>query len=375
MTVRKIVFLVASCLAVALASSSCGSIGTYAVKVNGKAITQRQLDDELDAIAANKKYLDSIDQQLAQQGGKARGTGKGTFDTGFVAQVLRRRILLEIVHQGIVKRHIKITDADRKAADDQLVQQFTQQNAVDILNKFRKSYRKELVERSAEVNALQNALSTTKVTPEAIKQFYDANQSQFTQTCARHILAQEPQDHTPTAADDAAAKAKADAWKARLDKGEDFATIAKAESDDKGSGAQGGDLGCDNSNFDSQFVAAENGLQPNQISAPVKTQFGYHIIQVTSRKVQTLQEATPQITQQLQQASQGVIDDFLTQVLPKTKVNVNPRYGHYQFDEQNGPQVIPPGLPPTTTTTTPGLSPIPGGPSTGGQPAPGASGG
>lgn len=345
---RKIAFLLAAVLGLVAATSACGSVGTYAAKVNGVAITQRHLDDELNAIKANKKYLDSIEQQLAQQGERATGSGKGTFDTAFVARVLTRQILLEIVHQGVVKRHLKITDNDRKTADDQLKQSFGQD--VSVLNSFSKSYRAELVQRNAEVNVLQASLSGTKVTDEAIKQFYDQNQSQFAQVCSRHILAEVPQDHTPTPAEDAAAKAKADSWKARLDKGEDFAAIAKAESQDPGSAPQGGDLGCQSPDqMVAGFKEALNTLPLNQISAPVKTSFGYHIIQVTQRKTVSLADATPQIRQQLESQNSGAINDYLDKNVGKAKIVVNPRYGHFDKNAQQ-PGVVPPGLPATTTT-------------------------
>ena len=350
---RKIVSLIAAGLGIALAASGCGAVSTYAAKVNGVAITQHQLDNELEAIKANKKYLASIEQQLQQQGQRAVGSGKDTFDTGFVARVLTRRILLQIIHQGLVKRHVKITDTQRTTALNELKQSFGAD--VAILNSFSKSYRAELVERNAEVSALQNALATTKINDATIQHFYDTNKARFTQTCARHILAQLPQDHPPTAAEDAAAKAKADGWKARLDKGEDFATIAKAESDDKGSGAQGGDLGCQAKGaLVPEFEAGEDSLQINQISAPVKSSFGYHVIQVTGRKVQTVKEAEPTIRQQLQQADGNVINDFLDKALAKAKIAVNPRYGHFDKKAQT-PGVVPPSLPATTTTTSPDL--------------------
>ena len=353
---RKTLIFLAAVTSVATLAAGCGTVQPYAAKVNGVAITVRQLDDELDAIKSNKKYLDSIEQQLAQTGGRARGTGKDTFDTSFVDRVLTRQILLEIIHQGFVKRKLSLSADDKKSAEDQLKQSFGQD--VAIYNAFSRSYRDLLVRRNAEVDALQNALSGNDITAEAIKQFYDQNKDQFSQTCARHILAQLPQDHTPTAAEDAAAKAKADGWKARLDKGEDFAAIAKAESDDKGSGAQGGDLGClAKGNLVAPFETAEDGLQVNQISAPVKTSFGYHVIQVTGRKTVSLEEATPQIRQQLQQSNANAINEFLDKAVGAAKISVNPRYGHFDKNSQQ-PGVVPPDLPPTTTTTAAGDNPL-----------------
>lgn len=80
------------------------------------------------------------------------------------------------------------------------------------------------------------------------------------------------------------AKARADKIKARLDKGESFAALAKTESDDP-SGASGGAIGTFNPSVfgkDAQAVEqALSGLKVNQASTPVKTQFGYQIFSVT----------------------------------------------------------------------------------------------
>ncbi|WP_350656526.1 SurA N-terminal domain-containing protein [Psychrobacter sp. S1-30-MNA-CIBAN-0213] len=80
------------------------------------------------------------------------------------------------------------------------------------------------------------------------------------------------------------AKTRADKIKARLDKGESFATLAKTESDDP-SGATGGDIGLFNpSVFGNDAAAVETalqGLSVGDVTAPIKTNFGYQIFTVT----------------------------------------------------------------------------------------------
>ncbi|RVU32654.1 SurA N-terminal domain-containing protein [Neptunomonas marina] len=89
--------------------------------------------------------------------------------------------------------------------------------------------------------------------------------------------------------DEAAALAKANDLKAQLDAGVDFAELAKAESDDIGSAASGGDLGVNGKGvFVSEFEDAMFALDAGAISEPVKTEFGYHVI-----KVGELSEKTP----------------------------------------------------------------------------------
>jgi foldase protein PrsA len=76
--------------------------------------------------------------------------------------------------------------------------------------------------------------------------------------------------------------------KKKLDAGEKFADVAKKYSTDTGSAAKGGEIGWitkDNaSQYDPDFVKGAYALKANEISGPVKSQFGYHIIQVTQIK-------------------------------------------------------------------------------------------
>jgi foldase protein PrsA len=114
------------------------------------------------------------------------------------------------------------------------------------------------------------------VTDQAIKDYYDANPYKYTTSMntihTAHILV--------------ATEDEAKAVKARLDAGEDFAAVAKDKSTDTSNKDSGGDLGTVNyvdSGFDETFMAAAIALKVGQISDPVKTSFGYHIIKCIAK--------------------------------------------------------------------------------------------
>jgi peptidyl-prolyl cis-trans isomerase C len=93
---------------------------------------------------------------------------------------------------------------------------------------------------------------------------------------------------------------------ASLKKGGKFEDIAKKQSKDPGSGANGGDLGwAAPGGYVREFSDALSKLKKGQITdVPVKTQFGYHIIRMDDEREQQipkLEEVKPQIAQQLQQ--------------------------------------------------------------------------
>ncbi|MCG3145941.1 MAG: Chaperone SurA [Gammaproteobacteria bacterium] len=101
-----------------------------------------------------------------------------------------------------------------------------------------------------------------------------------TQTHARHILVK-----TSEAVSQDDARRKLEQLKTRLDGGDDFAALARSHSEDRGSAANGGDLGWINpGEMDPDFENAMKALEPNQISEPFQTQFGWHIVQVLERR-------------------------------------------------------------------------------------------
>ena len=138
-----------------------------------------------------------------------------------------------------------------------------------------------------------------------VEAFYNANKDKFgqpEQRTASHILISVKKD--ASAADKAAAKAKADAILAELRKAPaTFAAVAKAKSQDPGSAEAGGDLGVvEKGAFVKPVEDAIYALKQGEISNVVESEFGYHIITVptiTPAKIKTLDEAKAQIAAEL----------------------------------------------------------------------------
>ena len=118
---------------------------------------------------------------------------------------------------------------------------------------------------------------------------------------ARHILLSLEAD-----ADDVKqqeVREKIDGLKSRIDAGEDFATLAREFSQDPGSAADGGDLGeVERGMMVKPFERVLFSLQPGQVSEPVKTQFGWHLIkllEVNGGETPAFEQARDQIEQDL----------------------------------------------------------------------------
>lgn len=133
---------------------------------------------------------------------------------------------------------------------------------------------------------------------EVLKALYDAQKASMFSTPeerhASHIL-------VSFGADKAAAKAKAEALYDKLQHGADFATLAKESSDDPGSKTKGGDLGwVKRGALTPKFEAALFGLKPGEISKPVETEFGWHLIRLDELKPAKIAEFDdPEVQQRL----------------------------------------------------------------------------
>ena len=124
-----------------------------------------------------------------------------------------------------------------------------------------------------------------------IKAYYDAHKEDFTITRERLKLAQIliALPPNPTAAQVSAAQKKADMIRARAAKGDDFGDLARVYSDDE-SKSNGGELGWfAPSDVMDQILAAVKPLKPGEISAPVRTSHGIHVVKLEEHEVPGVQ--------------------------------------------------------------------------------------
>jgi peptidyl-prolyl cis-trans isomerase C len=128
----------------------------------------------------------------------------------------------------------------------------------------------------------QQLASTLENDEPGDKKYFDEHPEVFGQVQARHILisTQPSKDPKKPTLTDEAAKKKADDIRARLVKGEDFSKMAKVESDDPGVVNNGGEYTFGHGRMMPAFEEASFALKDGEISQPVKTPYGYHVIQL-----------------------------------------------------------------------------------------------
>ncbi len=247
--------------------------GPFVAKVGSSGITQADFEREM-------KSLPDYAQQLFEgEAGKEK----------FLEEIIKK----EILYQEALKRGLdKSPDFSRK------------------LEEFKKlTLASELLEK--------DVMSKNKVTEQEVKDYYNKHKEDFTTTSqirASHILVK--------------TEAEANKVLARLKKGEKFEEIAKKESLDTASAKNGGDIGFfARGQLVPEFEKAAAGLKVGELSGPVKTPYGYHIIKVTDRKTGPVVEfdrVKDVISQRLSGEKQKeAFDNYINELRKNYKVEIN----------------------------------------------------
>ena len=160
---------------------------------------------------------------------------------------------------------------------------------------------------SESVNLQYTQLTLAQVTAQITVSDADL-QDYYTKNKNRYISTEQRRAHQILVAvnakvDAATALKKAQDIEAKLKAGANFEALAKQSSDDAGSATQGGDLGLvERSSLEGPFADALFAMKPADISAPVRTKYGYHVIrldEVVPAKGKTFEEARTDVLDQL----------------------------------------------------------------------------
>ncbi|MBK6657593.1 MAG: SurA N-terminal domain-containing protein [Proteobacteria bacterium] len=188
----------------------------------------------------------------------------------------KRDIGYAVIPAAEVEKQVTVTDAEVNAYFEAHKEQYRTLEKASV----------EYLEISAAALA-----SKVEINDEKLHQYYDANQAAYTlaeERSANHILVQLAAN--ANAADEGAAESKVKDILKRAQGGEDFEKLAKELSDDVGSKAEGGSTGFfARGAMAPEFEEAAFKLKVGEISAPVRTKFGWHIIKLKDIKAGGLQ--------------------------------------------------------------------------------------
>jgi len=304
---RSLMLAAAALAAVTVVAAGCGGsdeVPADAVAVvDGTSISRTTLDDLL--TRAKKTYT-------AQKRSfpKAGTSEYQSLQTQAVAYLVQRQ---EYAREA-EKLGIDVTDGQITKKLDEVKKQYFGGNQA--------KFEKGLADQGYTVDTLRDDIRSqlvtegiykkvtddVKITDADVKSYYDQNRQKYSvpeSRSVRHILVK--------------TKAEADAIHSQLQNGGDFAAIAKEKSLDPGSKDQGGKLTVTRGQTVAAFDKAAFALKTNELSQPVKTQFGYHLIQplaaVKPGSVTPFEQVKSQIRSQLEsERKNSAVNDWVAKV-------------------------------------------------------------
>lgn len=309
-------------VAVLLAAPACGDLlDPAAAVVYGDKIPMEDVQAQLDAYVESPGF-----EQLAAQGDA--GALKREFEQGRLTDFIMRAVLtpaaaergIEITPADVDARIQEFVEAEFNGQPEQLEEALNEQGLTQA--QFHDIIHDQILNESLRASVAGDV----KVSEEDVRAYYAENRADFETTRAQHILVDD--------------ESLAEQLAARLQGVPDanvedlFEKLAKEHSTDPSAARTGGDLGFQApGTFVEPFEQALSQLEEGAISAPVRTEFGWHVIRVKARKVTPLEEARPAIEEQLEGPAQDAAwNEFLDRLFEEADVEVNPRYG--VFDEE-----------------------------------------
>jgi len=312
---RSLLLAAAALAAVTLVAAGCGDtdeVPADAVAVvDGTAITQSSLTELMGR--AEKSY--TAQQRAFPKAGTAEYQQLRNQAVAYLVQ--RQEYANEADDLGI-----KITDEEIAKKLDEVKKQYFQNDQKKFEAGLKQqgyteeALREDLHSQLISEKIYENLTNSVKVSDAELQKYYDEHKTQYTvaeSRAVRHILVK--------------TKAEADDLHAQLESGADFAKLAKASSLDPGSKDQGGKLTVSRGQTVAPFDKAAFSLKTNELSDPVKTEFGYHLIQplaaVKTGSVTPFAEVKAQIRTQLaEERKNKAVSAWATEIEKKYKDKV-----------------------------------------------------
>nr|BAL56208.1 peptidil-prolyl cis-trans isomerase [uncultured Acetothermia bacterium]BAL59918.1 hypothetical protein HGMM_OP4C554 [Candidatus Acetothermum autotrophicum] len=271
--------------------------GNPALVLEGQKISQQEFTQRYENLVA--QYQRAYAQYGQDFSKFLQGPGGIEYRLELQSRVIDDLLRKRLITQEIERRHIVIPSSDvddqTEIAFERILKQnnLTEEQAAQILKqqgRTLESFKRDL-RQAVELNLKTERLRDSVVGPieptdQELAAYLEEHRDEYDtpeEVHARHILIRVPENASE--AEIAQAKKQIEDIKRELEDGADFAELAKKYSQDPGSAQNGGDLGFfGRGQMVQEFEDAAFALEPGQVSDPVRTQFGFHLIKVEEKK-------------------------------------------------------------------------------------------
>lgn len=307
------------CLIAVMLSGCAELLEPAAAVVDGTKITIDDVNAAVEEFKATPEF-----EQLG--GGGDEGALIRQFEQNHLAQIVRRAVF----EPRAAEFGIEVTDKDLTERMDEIKSSFPSQGAfeealreqgltVDVLEGL-------VYDRVLEERLRTEVTKEAGATEEELRAHYETNKDQYRETEVWHILVP--------------ARGKAESIYQQLkatpqDEFEDtFRQLARRNSEDRQSGQDGGYLGFFTpGTFVEPFEDAAAQLGIGELSRPVESEFGFHVIWVTDRQTQSFQSAREEIRTEISvPAEDEAWEKWVADAYEEADVKINPRYGELNLE-------------------------------------------
>ncbi len=313
------VFLIGCGNTEAVKADSSDEDANTAIKVGDKITTKTEFSDRVDQrfkpmmqrFGINPQG-DTIPPRLQQLRDRVK------------KQVARRIIVNQVLQNEAEKSGLAVSDAEVDERWNQLADRFPSEEALEErlrkAGKTKQGIRDQIRKNLLMRNFVEQRIGPLEVSEEEAEAYFEKNKKEYStpeQVRARHILLR----------DDTGAESEIRSLKTKLDEGADFEEMAKKHSEGP-SAEKGGDLGFfSREKMDPDFTEVAFNLDVGEVSDPVKTQFGYHLIKLIERKQAqpaNYETSKGEVKKKLeQQKRQRKIKQLLSELIQRTQVTVS----------------------------------------------------
>lgn len=303
---------------------------------------ERELDHIVAVVEEDVVLRSELDRETEVTRARLRSAGKPVpSDDVLEREVLEQLILARLQAAAASRSGITVSEeevdnaiagiAERNKITVPQLKQILANSGIGY-NGFRENIRKQLLEVNFQRQQLGGTIqvSDAEIDNYLKQQPVEAPSARVvTQTRARHILIR-----TGERTSDQDARSRLETLRGRIRGGEEFASIARANSDDTASALKGGELGWINpGDTTPEFEEQLAKLQPMEISEPFKTPFGWHIVQVEERRQQNIADEArrAEAAAQIRERKGKEAVELLTRRL-RDEAYVEIRLGHDELD-------------------------------------------